>query len=219
MAERDGVVAWKAAVAAIHTTVIKAWPAWGPEDRRFLALALAGEVGEVANLVKKDWRGDTLPALVADVTEELADCRIYLELLAGCFGVDLDAACERIVQEKLIPRWPQAKPAIAAALAAQAGGAGETPYCSVFRLGAPCMEPGTHAMCDEHFTEPAALQARLAAVEREREALRDLTQTLGDGLAILPMPPRQMVERLATAERERDAAQQLIREATPDAGA
>lgn len=44
-------------------TRIKAHAQWSPVDKqeqvRFMALALCGEVGELANLVKKDWRGDS----------------------------------------------------------------------------------------------------------------------------------------------------------------
>ena len=112
-------VRWRAAVTAIHTVVIKAWPVWRWEDRRFLALALAGEVGEVANLVKKQWRGDSAP-IEEKLAEELGDVRIYLELLAQAFGVDLDAMCERIVRYKLLTRWPEAQQAVDAALAVHA---------------------------------------------------------------------------------------------------
>ena len=65
-------------------------------DTRFLALALCGEAGELANLIKKGWRGyvgDFKPA----IQKELADVRIYLHLLATALQVDLDEA----VNEKL----------------------------------------------------------------------------------------------------------------------
>jgi len=62
----------------------------------FLALALCGEAGELANILKKQWRGDSLDrtALIA----ELADIRIYLEHLASHLGVDLDEACRQKVE-------------------------------------------------------------------------------------------------------------------------
>ena len=97
---------WRAAVVAIHEKVLKKWRPWSNEDRRFLALALAGEVGELANLVKKDWRGDAGNRGKL-IREELADVRIYLELLAIAHDVDLDEACLAKVYE-LQRRWPEA---------------------------------------------------------------------------------------------------------------
>jgi NTP pyrophosphatase (non-canonical NTP hydrolase) len=92
-------------------------------DRRYLALALGGEVGEMQNLVKKEWRGDfkkgkKKPA--ADDTfkyqlaSELADIRIYLEHLSNSYGVNLDDACETKTEE-LRRRWPQINKPIAKA--------------------------------------------------------------------------------------------------------
>lgn len=55
------------------------------------ALGVAGEVGEVVNLVKKYNRGD-FPSLVAvenELAEELADVVIYAMLMASALGVDL----------------------------------------------------------------------------------------------------------------------------------
>ena len=56
----------------------------------FYALGLAGEVGEVANLVKKVMRGDDMSTLEG-IGTELADCFTYLLLLADELGVDLVA--------------------------------------------------------------------------------------------------------------------------------
>lgn len=56
--------------------------------------ALAGEVGELANLLKKIKRGD-LPNDIAtrvEVAKEIADIQIYLDLLAFRAGIDLDTA-------------------------------------------------------------------------------------------------------------------------------
>lgn len=64
-------------------------------DERFLALALCGEAGELANLIKKRWRGGV--DLSEEVRDEIADVRVYLELLAKCFGIEgpkLDARVE-----------------------------------------------------------------------------------------------------------------------------
>ncbi len=70
---------------------------WGPiepRDRlRFLALALCGEAGELANLIKKDWRGDAgVDARREKVKEELADVGNYVFMMAEALGVDLPAA-------------------------------------------------------------------------------------------------------------------------------
>lgn len=58
----------------------------------FTVLALAGEVGEVANIVKKIERGsfDLRSAKVRyDLSMEVADVFTYLVLLSGQLGVDL----------------------------------------------------------------------------------------------------------------------------------
>ena len=58
---------------------------------RFLVLALCGEAGELANLVKKDWRGDDGQAQRdADIIEELADIGNYAFMIARHLGVDLE---------------------------------------------------------------------------------------------------------------------------------
>src|SRR4051794_33939646 len=51
-------------------------------EEHFLALALAGEVGEVCNMVKKRWRDGA--DLTEEIRDEIADSRMYLELLAKC---------------------------------------------------------------------------------------------------------------------------------------
>jgi NTP pyrophosphatase (non-canonical NTP hydrolase) len=65
---------------------------WFPErpyDIPFLTLALAGEVGEVANLVKKVERGThTFTELKPQITEELVDVLTYLSTLFGALEVD-----------------------------------------------------------------------------------------------------------------------------------
>ena len=80
---------------------------WGPiaptERLRFMALALCGEAGELANLIKKDWRGDG-GALGVDnrrpkVVEELADVANYAYLIAELLGVDLEAVMLKKLKE------------------------------------------------------------------------------------------------------------------------
>lgn len=62
----------------------------------FLGLALCGEAGELANLLKKMWRGDSVST--QDLWHEIADVRIYLQHLAEHLGVDIDAACQQKVE-------------------------------------------------------------------------------------------------------------------------
>ncbi len=63
---------------------------WTPAD---WMTALAGEVGELANLLKKVRRGDVLMTSArSDIADELADVAIYLDLLAYHCGVDLSRA-------------------------------------------------------------------------------------------------------------------------------
>ncbi len=52
------------------------FPPWSSTDERFLALALCGEAGELANMIKKRWRDGA--NMRDEVVEELADIRVYL---------------------------------------------------------------------------------------------------------------------------------------------
>lgn len=55
--------------------------------------AVLGELGELANLIKKIERGDmSLDEVHGDVADELADVATYLDILAFRCGVDLGAA-------------------------------------------------------------------------------------------------------------------------------
>jgi NTP pyrophosphatase (non-canonical NTP hydrolase) len=73
------------------------FPAFSSEDERFLALALCGEAGELANMIKKRWRDGA--DLTEEIRDELADVRIYLELLAKCFGVEGEKLDDRVVSK------------------------------------------------------------------------------------------------------------------------
>jgi len=74
------------------------FPAYASEDERFLALALCGEAGELANMIKKRWRDGA--DLQEEIRDEIADIRGYLELIAKCFGVE-GAKLDERVQSKL----------------------------------------------------------------------------------------------------------------------
>jgi NTP pyrophosphatase (non-canonical NTP hydrolase) len=70
------------------------FPAYSNSDERFLALALCGEAGELANMIKKRWRDDV--DLSDDIRDEIADIRVYLELLAKCFDIEGGKLDERV---------------------------------------------------------------------------------------------------------------------------
>jgi NTP pyrophosphatase (non-canonical NTP hydrolase) len=89
---------WRQEANIIHAEFLGGrWPVNSNEDKRFLALALCGEAGELANMVKKLWRGDKIPLI--DIWKELADVRIYLELLVVAFDCNLDATCIEKLKE------------------------------------------------------------------------------------------------------------------------
>jgi NTP pyrophosphatase (non-canonical NTP hydrolase) len=73
----------------IHTAIKKVRVPGSDEDKRFLALALFGECGEVANLIKKKWRGDNIPDFDAKLREELGDVYAYLILFSMAYRIDL----------------------------------------------------------------------------------------------------------------------------------
>jgi NTP pyrophosphatase (non-canonical NTP hydrolase) len=89
---------WQERSREIHERFIKLAQARGSltsdaEVLNFLALAICGEAGELANLVKKMWRGDEVDS--EEIRDEIADIRIYLEHIARHLRFDLDEACER----------------------------------------------------------------------------------------------------------------------------
>lgn len=59
----------------------------------YLGVALAGEVGEICNNIKKYERGSmTMTELIDTLHEELPDVLIYLVMLADFANLDLEAA-------------------------------------------------------------------------------------------------------------------------------
>lgn len=73
------------------------FPAYSNTDERFLALALCGEAGELANYIKKRWRDGA--DMTEEIRDELADIRVYLELLAKCFGIEGDKLDQRVAEK------------------------------------------------------------------------------------------------------------------------
>ena len=64
--------------------------------------ALAGETGELCNLLKKRARGDSIP--LKAVLDEMADIFTYLDLLAAKLGVDLSEPIREKFNE-VSERW------------------------------------------------------------------------------------------------------------------
>jgi NTP pyrophosphatase (non-canonical NTP hydrolase) len=73
------------------------FPAYSSQDERFLALALCGEAGELANMIKKRWRDGV--DLSEEIRDEIADIRVYLELIAHCFEISGDRLNARVEQK------------------------------------------------------------------------------------------------------------------------
>jgi NTP pyrophosphatase (non-canonical NTP hydrolase) len=102
--------AWQARSEEIHLRFVKQAQSLGRltsevEIIHFLALAIAGEAGELANLMKKEWQGDKVDD--HNLREEIADIRIYLEHLARHLHIDIDTACEeklKVVADRLAQR-------------------------------------------------------------------------------------------------------------------
>lgn len=89
-----------------HTAIVEKTKRPGsPEDRRFLALALCGEVGELANVIKKEWRGDSNPDFRVKLRDELGDVYAYLRLIALAYDENLDDILAEITVPKIKARW------------------------------------------------------------------------------------------------------------------
>lgn len=105
---------WKKRAWDIHQRYVRQAQAKGSlnseaEIINYLTLAICGEAGELANLIKKVWRGDQIDK--EHIRGEIADIRIYLEHLAHHLDVDLDRACESkldVVAERIAAREREA---------------------------------------------------------------------------------------------------------------
>lgn len=69
-------------------------PVGSDDDVRFLALSMAGEAGEAANVVKKAWR-DGKPLNREKLAEEIAGTACYLIGLAAAIDLDLSDEMRR----------------------------------------------------------------------------------------------------------------------------
>jgi len=74
-------------------------PDFPPPDSRgtFLALAVCGEAGELANLFKKEWRDGPSSEREAKKMKEAADVRAYLLMLERHMGWNLDEEVEKVL--------------------------------------------------------------------------------------------------------------------------
>lgn len=76
-----------------------------PRERRLVStLGLAGEAGEVVDLIKK-FEGHGHPVDTAKLKEELGDLLWYVAEVASCYGLDLEAIARHNV-DKLKRRYP-----------------------------------------------------------------------------------------------------------------
>jgi NTP pyrophosphatase (non-canonical NTP hydrolase) len=96
---------WKIEAAEINEQWTSKANMGRAERIRFLALALAGEAGELANVVKKQWRdgpnwsAQQLSDNFTAQCKELADVVIYAYALANALKIDLDTVCEAKMTE------------------------------------------------------------------------------------------------------------------------
>ncbi len=101
---------WHEDARRVHDHFTNQRPMMTSERLRFLALAIAGEAGELANLIKKEWRGDVLDFrqwLVdkqPEIGAEMADIMLYMNHMANLLSLDLE---EEIVKKTVfnLKRW------------------------------------------------------------------------------------------------------------------
>lgn len=100
------------------------WHAGGEEwTAADWAVALAGETGELCNMVKKVRRHETgvvhdktyntpdMPTIMANIKDEIADVFLYLDLLADHFGLELmDCIAPKFNRVSAIQGFPERLP-------------------------------------------------------------------------------------------------------------
>lgn len=105
-------MSWKLRVTEIDD-IVKTKNNWNTiETVRFLALSIAGEAGELANEVKKEWRINggrfwtdrEFDAYNERLRMELADIHMLTYRLQMELGIDIDEACEKKITI-LDERW------------------------------------------------------------------------------------------------------------------
>lgn len=74
----------------------------------FFSNALAGEVGEFCNIVKKIWRDGETPERLSELDEELVDIMIYFIEILRTLDTDFQEAWYT-KQQDLIERWEEHK--------------------------------------------------------------------------------------------------------------
>lgn len=77
----------------------------GLESTVFSALAMVGEAGEVANLVKKVWRDGPSDEIKQTLGIEILDTLYYLIRLTEAAGLDMEKAFQ-LFREKVEGRFP-----------------------------------------------------------------------------------------------------------------
>jgi len=71
----------------------------GFENMKFYTLELAGEVGEMANIIKKMWRSGESAELWESLEEEAADVLISYLLFLNSSGIDINTAFEKKIDK------------------------------------------------------------------------------------------------------------------------
>lgn len=69
------------------------------EHSRYMALALAGEVGELCNIVKKEWRGDPRGLDGKALLDEASDVFVYWVLFCHVHGWGIQRVMEHADQK------------------------------------------------------------------------------------------------------------------------
>lgn len=84
--------AWDVHQRYIHQTRATEAFTSDAEVIHFLGLAIGVEAGELATLITKMWRGDSVPSEA--LRHVIAHIGIHLNLLTLYLGIDIDTACE-----------------------------------------------------------------------------------------------------------------------------